>query len=134
MGVNPDLEVVLGSSGTSTIQVPDKHSTNRADSLNLIPLTQTTDYSLPVSQSVGPQSDTENLTPLQEVCRAYEEHIGILGPLQVDKLRLWLEDPELAKPVEVVAKAIELASESGNRRINYVEGSCAIGTTTGLGP
>ncbi|MGI6558586.1 MAG: DnaD domain-containing protein [Limnochordia bacterium] len=56
------------------------------------------------------------------MCRAYEEHIGILGPLQVDKLRLWLEDPELAKPVEVVAKAIELASESGNRRINYVEG------------
>jgi len=78
----------------------------------------------PPSQSVGslPDSEFETLTPLQEVCQAYEKHIGILGPLQVDRLRFWLEEPELAKPVDVVIKAIETACEAGRRRIGYIEG------------
>ena len=78
----------------------------------------------PPSQSVGslPESESETLTPLQEVCQAYEKHIGILGPSQVDKLRFWLEEPSLSKPVDVITKAIEIASEAGNRRIGYIEG------------
>lgn len=64
----------------------------------------------------------EGLSPLQQVCQFYEQHIGTYGPIQVDKLRSWLEDPERCMPADVVMHAIEIAADAGIRRISYIEG------------
>lgn len=61
-------------------------------------------------------------TDLQRVCQHYQRHIGAFGPTQVDRLRSWLKDPDRAMPAEVVMYAIDIATQAGKRRMNYVEG------------
>lgn len=67
--------------------------------------------------SLPPSSDG-----LDIVLDAWREHIGELGPKQLDVLTSWIEEPDRAMPAEVVVKAIEIAAQSGVRRLNYVEG------------
>lgn len=61
-------------------------------------------------------------TDLQRVCQHYQRRIGAFGPTQVDRLRSWLKDPDRAMPAEVVMYAIDIATQAGRRRMNYVEG------------
>ena len=71
----------------------------------------------PVVSSLPPSSDD-----LDIVLDAWRQHIGELGPKQLDAISAWLKESDRAMPAEVVVKAIEIAAQSGVRRLNYVEG------------
>ena len=71
----------------------------------------------PVVSSLPQSSDD-----LDIVLDAWRQHIGELGPKQLDAISAWLKEPDRAMPAEVVVKAIEIAAESGVRRLNYIEG------------
>ena len=71
----------------------------------------------PVVSSLPQSSDD-----LDIVLDAWRQHIGVLGPKQLDAISAWLKEPDRAMPAEVVVKAIEIAAESGVRRLNYIEG------------
>jgi DnaD/phage-associated family protein len=101
------------------------HQHDPADSLLLIPDSLKlktdsleTDSGTNVSQSVGsPPADD-----LESVIQAYREHIGELGPAQLQVLKSWLEDQERNMAAEVVTEAIKIAAAMGKRRMSYVEG------------
>ena len=71
----------------------------------------------PVVSSLPPSSDD-----LDIVLDAWRQHIGELGPKQLDAISAWLKESDRAMPAEVGVKAIEIAAQSGVRRLNYVEG------------
>ena len=110
---------------TSTMHAPEMHQHDPADSLLLIPDSLKlktdsleTDSGTNVSQSVGsPPADD-----LESVIQAYREHIGELGPAQLQVLKSWLEDQERNMAAEVVTEAIKIAAAMGKRRMSYVEG------------
>lgn len=58
---------------------------------------------------------------LQAVVEFYHRRIGLLGPVQYEKLRFWVEEKQVSP--DVVAAAIEeTAATAENPRIQYVEG------------
>lgn len=64
-------------------------------------------------------------SPIQEALQAvvefYHRRIGLLGPVQYEKLRFWVEEKQVSP--DVVAAAIEeTAASAENPRIQYVEG------------
>src|SRR5690606_6770653 len=58
---------------------------------------------------------------LQAVVEFYHRRIGLLGPVQYEKLRFWVEEKQVSP--DVVAAAIEeTAATAEHPRIQYVEG------------
>lgn len=61
------------------------------------------------------------VTDLDAVVQIYHKKIGMIGPVQLEKLRFWVE--EQGMEAEVVALAIaETVASAKNPRINYLEG------------
>jgi DnaD/phage-associated family protein len=59
---------------------------------------------------------------LDMVIETWRQRIGVMGPVQYESLKGWLEDPERAMPAEVIVRAIEIAADAGVKRLNYIEG------------
>lgn len=58
---------------------------------------------------------------LESVFQLYQQRIGLLGPMQYEKLRFWVE--QMGMDAAVVGMAIdETARSAENPRINYLEG------------
>lgn len=71
----------------------------------------------------GPDAAVEDdlARDLESVFELYQQRIGLLGPMQYEKLRFWVE--QMGMDAAVVAMAVdETARSAENPRINYLEG------------
>jgi len=103
---------------TSTVQVPEKHSTNPADSLNLIPDSLNhDDDSLSTRTREDDVSVVDNGFKL--VVDAFNKNIHPITPVEAEKLKAWLDD---GMEPDVLVFAIEQAALAGNRSASYING------------
>ncbi|MTI83467.1 MAG: DnaD domain protein [Firmicutes bacterium] len=100
---NATSDTVPDNSGTSTVQAPDKHSTDRADSLNMIP----------DSLNMIPQHETSVPETLQS------EFGRTVSPTEIEKLQCYVKD---GMSDDVICEAIKRSKLQGSPKLSYVEG------------
>lgn len=82
----PMESTVREKSGTSTVQVSDKHSSNRADSLNLIPDSLNTDSGFPTDAQAKPAPSPEApFALLESLCETQGQDVSVLSKRDKDK-------------------------------------------------
>lgn len=113
---NTDLMGLLNGSGTSTVQAPDKHNTNPADSLNMIPdsLNMIDDHYNQEAEKLE-----HELGGSRELYQVFEKEFGRpLSPFEVETLGAWTEEfsPEL------IQHALKIAILGQNRSFRYIQG------------
>ena len=105
---------------TSTVQVPEKHSTNPADSLNLIPDSLNhDDDSLSTRTREDDVSVVDVVEGFQQIVDAFNKNIHPITPVEAEKLKAWLDD---GMEPDVIIFAIERAALAGNRSASYING------------
>lgn len=113
--IPPPEEPAPDIHSTSTVQVPDMHSTNRADSLNLIP-----DSLNPITTTDSLDFDPKEIeSRSRQLVEKFEKGFGrLLNEIEAAKVVAWSEefDPEL------VEYALETAVLGNNRSCKYIGG------------
>lgn len=117
--IPPVPEVVPEEHHTSTVQAPDKHNTNRADSLLLIPDSlddEEDDNARARGEGKADNCQTEN--NCGEVVRLFEQEFGRpLSPMESQEIRGWLDK----HPQELITQALKEAVIRGAVRIKYID-------------
>lgn len=75
----------------------------------------------PPAAGAGAVEKADLARDLESVFELYQQRIGLLGPMQYEKIRFWVE--QMGMDAAVVGMAIdETARSAENPRINYLEG------------
>ncbi len=109
---NADAMGSLDSSGTSTVQAPDKHSTNPADSLNMIPDSLNM---IPTTSSAVDELESGR----RQIFATFEQELGQpLSSFKAEQINNWLNE---FSP-EMVILALKIAILGNNRSFKYIDG------------